>query len=60
MADATDEEKDILWSVNLVIAKMRHDVGTLRRNTWITAKSISALENQIWIYLAKINNYNIF
>jgi hypothetical protein len=41
-----------LFSINVLHAKMRQDLPRLRRETWSTSKTISGLEQHLWLYIA--------
>ena len=55
-----NDEGEMLWSVDFVMAKMGVDIGVLRRKTWITSKSQKRLEQFLSIYMAYNNGYNLF
>lgn len=48
---------DPLFSINLAFAKLRNDLARLGRKTWTTTKSIKALENHLWLWVAWTNGY---
>lgn len=48
---------DPLFAINLAFAKMRNDLARLGRKTWTTTKSIKALENHLWLWVAWTNGY---
>lgn len=50
---------DPLFSVNHAFAKLRNDLARLSRKTWTTTKSIRALENHLWLWVAWTNGYRL-
>lgn len=50
---------DPLFAINLAFAKMRNDLARLGRKTWTTTKSIKALENHLWLWVAWTNDYDV-
>lgn len=54
-----DKEFDPLFTINNTFARMRHDMNRLGRKTWSTTKSISGLEQHIWLYISWNNKYEI-
>ena len=55
----TPKPYDELFAINNTFARMRHDMNRLARKTWSTTKSISGLENHIWLYVAWNNKYEL-
>lgn len=53
------EERDPLFAINLAFAKLRNDLARLARKTWTTTKSIKALENHLWLWVAWTNGYDL-
>lgn len=52
-------EHDPLFQINVLFAKMRNNIARLGRKTWTTTKSIQALENHLWLYVAWENGYSL-
>lgn len=50
---------DDLFAINNTFARMRHDMNRLARKTWSTTKSMSGLENHLWLYVAWNNGYKL-
>lgn len=50
---------DPLFAVNVAFAKMRNDLARLARKTWTTTKTIKALENHLWLWVAWTNGYEL-
>ena len=48
---------DPLFAINVLFAKMRNDLARLGRKTWTTSKTIAALRNHLWLYVAWVNGY---
>ena len=48
---------DPLFSINLAHAKLRNDLARLGRRSWATTKTIEALEDHLWLWVAWINGY---
>lgn len=45
------------FAINQAFAKIRLDLARLGRRTWTTTKSIRALENHLWLWVAWTNGY---
>lgn len=50
---------DPLFAINVLFAKMRNDLARLGRKTWTTSKTIPALRNHLWLYVAWVNGYRL-
>ncbi|MEO7067387.1 MAG: hypothetical protein ABI114_10800 [Rhodanobacter sp.] len=50
---------DPLFAINVAFAKMRNDLARLGRKTWTTTKTIPALENHLWLWVAWTNKYEL-
>lgn len=53
------KERGPLFAINLAFAKVRNDLTRLARKTWITTKSIKALEQHLWLWVAWANGYDL-
>lgn len=56
-ADGTPRERDSLFAINLIHAKLRNDVARLGKKTWVTTKTVAGLRNHLWLYVAWVNGY---
>lgn len=52
-------EFDPLFDINLIHAKLRNDLARLGRRTWATTKTITALEDHLWLWVAWNNGYDL-
>jgi hypothetical protein len=48
-----------LFYLNMACAKIRADLARMRRRTWTTTKKMERLQDQLLIYTAWVNGYNI-
>ncbi len=51
------DEYDPLFAINHTHAKMRSDLARLGRKSWSTTKSINALVEHLWLWMAWTNRY---
>lgn len=58
-ASGEPRERDPLFAINLLHAKIRNDLARFARKTWTTTKSIEGLRKHLWIYVAWTNGYEI-
>ena len=58
-ASGEPRERDPLFAINLLFAKMRNDLARLGRKTWTTSKSIDGLRRHLWLYVAWNNGYRL-
>lgn len=56
-ADGEPRERDPLFAINVIHAKMRNDLARLGRKTWTTTKTVAGLRNHLWLYVAWVNGY---
>lgn len=49
-----------MFPFNVVAGKIRHDMSRMARRSWVTTKSIRALEAHLDLYIAWNNRYPIF
>ena len=49
--------KDELWRLNHVCAKLRHHLSRLKRKTWATTKSMERLQMHCDLFIAYQNKY---
>lgn len=49
-----------MFPFNVVAGKIRHDMSRMARRSWVTTKSIKALEAHLDLYIAWNNRYPIF
>jgi IS1 family transposase len=52
-------EDDNLFAVNLVAAKLRHDLSRMARRTWVTTKQVERLQAHLDLYIAFNNGYKL-
>ena len=50
-------EVDRMFSLNHTCARLRHDMSRMTRKSWVTTKSVDALQEHIDLYIAYFNNY---
>lgn len=50
---------DKLFAINLVAAKLRHDLSRMARKSWVTTKSIDRLQAHLDLYIAFNNGYRL-
>ena len=53
------DEYDPLFAINHTHAKMRSDLARLGRKSWSTTKSINALTEHLWLWVAWTNGYRL-
>lgn len=51
--------KDPMFGLNLVAAKIRHDLSRMGRKVWTTTKKADRLQRQLMLFVAYQNNYSI-
>ncbi|WP_227893465.1 hypothetical protein [Burkholderia vietnamiensis] len=50
-------EFDPLFTINLTHAKLRNDLARLGRRSWATTKTMKALDDHLWLWVAWVNGY---
>ena len=51
--------KDPMFELNLVAAKIRHDLSRMARKVWVTTKCQDRLQKHLMLFLASQNGYSI-
>lgn len=51
--------KDPMFELNLVAAKIRHDLSRMARKVWVTTKRQDRLQKHLLLFLASQNGYSI-
>jgi hypothetical protein len=51
--------KDPMFELNLVAAKIRHDLSRMARKVWVTTKCQDRLHKHLMLFLASQNGYSI-
>ncbi|NBX69015.1 MAG: hypothetical protein EBR01_08655, partial [Proteobacteria bacterium] len=49
--------KDPMFELNLVAAKIRHNLSRMARKVWVTTKSAEMLQKHLMLFMAYHNEY---
>lgn len=52
-------EKDSLFELNLMAARIRHDLSRMMRKSWVTTKLIDRLQKHLYLFIAYEGDYSI-